>query len=65
MALKRFVFIAEGDVFMQLQFDDEIDGQRSQSWSAGLQSAPIVIDVTNRPEVIPGWIWDGNDFIAP
>ncbi len=65
MAIKRFVFIAEGDVFMQLQFDDELQGQKSQSWSAGLQSSPVVVDVTNMPEVVPGWTWDGEKFIAP
>lgn len=65
MATRRFVFIAEGDVFMQLQFDDEVNSDRSTAWAAGLASDPIVIDVTNRPDVVPGWTWDGANFVAP
>lgn len=65
MAIRRYVFITDGDVFMQLQFDDESQGVRSQGWAAGLASSPIVIDVTNQPSVIPGWTWDGSNFIEP
>lgn len=65
MAFKRYVFIVEGDVFMQLQFDDESQGVRSQGWAAGLSSSPIVIDVTDQPNIIPGWTWDGNNFNPP
>lgn len=65
MAIRRFVFIAEGDIFMQLLFDDESQGVRSQGWSAGLSSSPIVIDVTDQPDIIPGWTWDGINFIPP
>lgn len=63
--IRRFVFVAEGDVFMQIQFDDDIDGARSQGWAAGLNSSPTVIEVTDNPDVVPGWMWDGETFNAP
>lgn len=31
---------------------------------AALLSNPVVIETTN-PEVGPGWIWNGIDFIKP
>ena len=65
MALRRFVLIAEGDVFMQIQFDDEVSSPNAAAWAAGLLSNPCVADVTNQPEVIPGWAWDGNSFTPP
>jgi hypothetical protein len=63
--IRRFVFVAEGDVFMQLQFDDETAGERSQAWAAGLNSSPTVIEVTDSPDVVPGWTWDGTSFSNP
>lgn len=65
MALRRYVFIVDGDVFMQMQFDDESQGARSQGWAAGLASSPTVMEVTDQPSVIPGWTWDGSVFIEP
>jgi hypothetical protein len=65
MAVRRFVFIVDGDVFMQLQFDEDGQGIKSAAWAAGLASSPTVVEVTDRPEVVPGWTWDGNSFIAP
>ena len=65
MALRRYVFIVDGDVFMQILFDDETQGFRSQGWAAGLASSPIVIEVTDQPNVIPGWSWNGSSFIEP
>lgn len=65
MAIRRFVFIVDGDVFMQLQFDDQSQGARSQGWAAGLSSSPAVIEVTNQPNVVPGWTWDGTSFVEP
>jgi hypothetical protein len=65
MAFKRFVLIAEGDVFLQLSFDDENSHPRAAAWSAGLLSNPICIEVTDKPEVVPGWTWNGTEFIPP
>jgi len=65
MAVRRFIFIVDGDVFMQLQFDDQSQGIKSEGWAAGLSSSPTVIEVTNQPDVVPGWTWDGVEFKAP
>ncbi len=65
MSLRKFVLIAEGDVFMQIQFDDEVSSPNAAAWVAGLLSNPVVVDVTNQPEVVSGWTWDGNSFTAP
>lgn len=65
MAVKRYVFIAENDVFLQFSFDDENSHPRAAAWAAGLSSNPICIEVTDRPEVIPGWTWNGIEFVAP
>ena len=65
MTTRRFVSVTEGDVFMQIQFDDTIGGTRSTAWAAGLASSPTVIEVTDQPNVVPGWTWDGTNFIAP
>ncbi len=65
MATRRFVCVTEGDVFMQIQFDDTVGGSRSAAWAAGLASSPTVIEVTDQPDVAPGWTWDGTTFIAP
>ena len=65
MAIRRFVLIAEGDVFMQIQFDDETSHPNAAAWAAGLLSNPTVVEATNQPEVIPGWTWNGTEFITP
>jgi hypothetical protein len=65
MTVRRFIFIAEGDVFMEFQFDDEITGRSATAWAAGLLSNPTIVEVTNMPDVVPGWTWDGNNFIPP
>jgi hypothetical protein len=64
MASYRFACIADGDVFLQLQISEETDA-RVPGWVAGLRSGPIIIEVTDRPEVVPGWTWNGTDFQPP
>ena len=65
MTTRRFVCIAEGDVFMQIQFDDTLSGTNAPAWAAGLASNPTVIEVTGQPNVVPGWTWNGTEFVAP
>ena len=64
MAQRRFVFIAQGDVFMQLVMQDDYDA-RAPMWAAGLSSNPVVVEVTDSPEVLPGWTYDVSSFHAP
>ena len=65
MAVRKFVFIAEGDVFMQMLFDDEMSGRNAAAWAAGLNSNPTVVEVTDNQQIVPGWSWDGVNFTPP
>lgn len=64
MATYRFVCIADGDVFLQMQMSDDTD-PRVPAWVSGLRSNPIIVEVTDRPDVVPGWTWDGTTFTGP
>jgi hypothetical protein len=50
---------------MQVQFDDEISSPNAAAWAAGLASNPTVIEVTDQPNVVPGWAWNGDSFTPP
>jgi hypothetical protein len=63
MAIKKFAFIVEGDVFMLIAFPDT--SPKSEAWVAGLSSSPVIIDVSDNNEVLPGYFWDGEKFIKP
>ena len=67
MSLKRFAFIAEGDVFSIFETDpDNPDyGPNAARIVAGMQSNPVVIEITDTPNVNIGSIWNGKEFIAP
>lgn len=58
--IRRFAWVAEGDVFMMFTFDDESD--QGQRWLAGLNSAPIVVEVDPESGVGVGWVYDGENF---
>ena len=64
MARRRFVFIVEGDVFLNIAFDDQVHAN-AEGWVAGLLSDPKIIEVTDNPSVVPGWRWDGTNFLPP
>lgn len=64
--LKKYALIAEGDVFMTISFDDSLP--QTEAWVAGLASNPVVIEITNNPDIENikgGWTWDGTNFKAP
>lgn len=61
--IRRFAWIAEGDVFMMFTFDDESD--QGQRWLAGLNSAPIVVEVDADSTVGIGWTYADNEFNPP
>jgi hypothetical protein len=63
MAIKKFAFVVEGDVFMLMTFPD--NNPKSEAWIAGLSSSPLIIDVSDNKEVVPGYTWDGEKFIKP
>jgi len=65
METKRFAFIAGNEVFMQFTLGPS---QNQEMFTAGLQSNPIVVDITDMgiPEgPLTGWIWDGNTIRKP
>jgi hypothetical protein len=49
---------------MQLVMQDDYDS-KAPMWAAGLSSNPTVVEVTDSPEVLPGWTYDGTSFHAP
>lgn len=64
MAKRKFVFIAEGDVFLRIVFDED-QHPLTEAWSAGLKSNPVIIEIPIDSPVKNGWTWDGNNFIPP
>lgn len=64
--LKKYAFVAEGDVFMTIQFDDSTP--KGEAWVAGLASSPIIIDITddeNKDLISGGWTWVDGVFRQP
>lgn len=66
MSIKKFAFVAEGDVFHTWELTIDEHGHGPEMLIAGLQSNPIVVEVldTNLP-VGPGWTFDGTNLIPP
>jgi hypothetical protein len=64
MSLKRFAFIAGGDVFSIFETDPDNPeyGPNAPRIAAGLQSNPTVVEITDNPEVTIGSAWDGTTF---
>lgn len=64
MSKEKYVFVADGEVFMKLTLDTEAT-PAGEMWSAGLQSNPTIVKVEADSPVDAGWIYDGTTFIAP
>lgn len=60
-----FAFVADGDIFHTLLMPKDVGAGITE----GLRSAPIVIEVTDRPEIfkIPGWKYnyETQEFYHP
>jgi hypothetical protein len=68
MTIKKFAGIVDGDVFTILSIDstfEGIDGEAGERIIAGLQSAPIFVELPSDSGVTLDWTWDGVDFIPP
>jgi hypothetical protein len=61
MSKKTFAMIADGDVFHTWT----ITLENNEALTAGVESAPIFVDITDKPEVTAGWTYDGINFIPP
>jgi hypothetical protein len=63
---KKYVLVAEGDVFMTISFSEEQPG--APAWMAGLASSPTIVDISSHPDaeqITRGWTWDGATFNPP
>lgn len=67
MSLRKFAFVAEGDVFTTWQFDpeDKSYGPNAEMIIAGLLSNPTIVECTDTLEVGIGYTWDGKEFKEP
>ena len=62
---RKFALIAEGDVFMVLTINDEINPQQSERWVAGLNSNPVVVEFSAEEPIDVGWIYSNGEFAQP
>ncbi len=62
---RKFALIAEGDVFMVLTINDEIDPEKSERWVAGLNSNPIVVEFSAGESIDTGWTYSNGEFTQP
>lgn len=63
--IKKFAFVAEGDVFAVWTIDTEDTSQSAETTErivAGMMSNPIVVEVTTTANVQSGWTWNGTKF---
>jgi len=61
MSKKTFAMIADGDVFHTWT----ITLEDNEALAAGVESQPIFVDITDKPEVTAGWTYDGISFSRP
>jgi hypothetical protein len=62
-----FALVTDNEVFHKWYVEEDYDDPGMASLIYGLQSQPVVIDITdkNHEEIDFGWTIDGNDFIPP
>lgn len=66
MSIKKFAFIAEGDVFHTWEITIDDNGHSPEMLLAGLASNPIIVEVLNPDMPVgPGWTYDGFNLIPP
>lgn len=67
--IRKFAFVAEGDVFMVWTFDSEdsdgADPAKVEMIMAGMASNPKVIEFPANMAIQEGWRHDGTGFIKP
>lgn len=67
--IRKFAFVAEGDVFMVWTFDSEdtdgADPAKVEMIMAGMASNPKVIEFMPDQGVDQGWTHDGIGFVRP
>jgi len=67
--IRKFAFVAEGDVFMVWTFDSEdtdgADPAKVEMIMAGMSSNPKVIEFSPNQPITEGWTHDGIGFRQP
>lgn len=61
----RFAFVVDGDVGMIFSMPDNPAYTEKERHTACLRSNPVIVEITNKPDVNVGWIYNGQDFIPP
>jgi hypothetical protein len=67
-ATHKFAFIVEGDVFGVISLDENNPYDVSnveKRCIAGLMSDPKIVPIPLDSDVMPGWVWDGQEFKPP
>lgn len=66
MSIKKFAFIAEGDVFHIWEIVSDEHGHSPEMLLAGLASSPTIVEVPDSDMPVgPGWTYDGTNLIPP
>jgi hypothetical protein len=62
-----FALITDNEVFHKWYVEENYDDPHMASLIYGLQSQPVIIDITdkNYEEINFGWTVDGDNFIPP
>jgi hypothetical protein len=62
-----FALVTDNEVFHKWYVEEDYDDPGMASLIYGLQSQPIVVDITNKNhnEIDFGWTMDGDNFIPP
>ena len=62
-----FALVTDNEVFHKWYVEENYDDPGMASLIYGLQSQPIVVDITdkNYNEIDFGWTMDGDDFTPP
>jgi hypothetical protein len=64
---KVFALVTDNEVFHKWYVDEDYSDPGMASLIYGLQSQPVIIDITdkNHEDITLGWTVDGDNFIPP
>jgi uncharacterized protein YndB with AHSA1/START domain len=62
-----FALVTDNEVFHKWYVEEDYDNPGIASLIYGLQSKPIVVDITNKNhnEIDFGWTMNGDNFVPP
>jgi hypothetical protein len=61
--MKKVAIVVDGVVKNMLVYESV--NQQVEAELAGFASNPIVVEITDNPVVVPGYLWDGSNFSKP